>query len=66
MTYKIVRLFQDERYSPEIVRTGLTITEAKMHCKSPETSSTTCEDGIGKDRTMRCGPWFDTYEEEKS
>ena len=47
-TYKITRFFQN---APSIViRTGLTLEEARKHCNDPATS--------GRN-------WFDGYEEEK-
>lgn len=64
-TYRIVRFYKD---SPDmnrtIVTTGLSLKQAQAHCNDPETSSSTCTNDEGLDRTKRFGPWFDGYEEE--
>ncbi len=48
LTYKIVRLYQDET-SRNIIARGLTLEEAQAHCQRDDTHG----DG-----------WFDGYEEE--
>jgi hypothetical protein len=63
MTYKIIRFFRDT-YRKRTIATGLTLEEAQAHCRDPETSSRTCTKSAGKQRTRRCGPWFDGYTEE--
>ena len=57
-TYKITRFF----FTGEklIIKTGLTLEEARIHCSDPETSSNTCTknvEGVGT-------KWFDGYYEE--
>lgn len=47
-TYRIVRFFKDGRES-ETKETGLTLQEAKDHCKDPDTS---------------CSEWFEGFEKE--
>jgi len=44
MSYRIVRMYQreDMRHLRRVVKSGLTLAEAQAHCKSPETSSSTC------------------------
>lgn len=60
-TYKIVRHFADDSRN-YTVREGLTLEQAKAHCRDRETSSTTCKNEtankVGK------GPWFDAWTEE--
>lgn len=63
-TYKIVRLYQSGA-PKRTIRTGLTLEEAQAHCQDPETSSSTCKGPVGKARTRKMGPWFDSYSEEK-
>lgn len=63
-TYKIVRVFADGRYPNKVIKTGLTLKEAREHCQDPETSSKSCTTSTGRQRTERCGPWFDSYYEE--
>ena len=58
LLYKIVRFYRDNRPA-RTIETGLTLEEAKAHCKDPETSSTTAS-------AIKCkrikGEWFDGYE----
>lgn len=63
MTYKIVRFFFLEHPS-KVIDTGLTLKQAKEHCGSPETSSSTCTGEEGLATTAMYGPWFDGYDEE--
>jgi hypothetical protein len=44
--YKIVRLYKDDR-KPRVIKKGLTLEEAKAHCKDPKTK------GEG---------WFDSFD----
>ena len=48
MTYKIVRMYKDDRPSKIIYR-GFTLEQAQAHCQNPNTS------GSG---------WFDGYDKE--
>ena len=63
-TYSIIRMFQDEDQTSRVIKEGLTLEQAKAHCSDPETSSSTCTNSIGLDRTERLGRWFDGYEAE--
>lgn len=63
-TYKIIRFFRDSQRRP-VVRTGLTLAEARAHCMDPETSSSTCTTSEGVARTRAYGPWFDGWTEER-
>jgi hypothetical protein len=64
MSYKIVRMFFNDDWITETIKTDLTLEEAQSHCQDPETSSSTCEGITGIERTDRFGKWFDGYEEE--
>jgi hypothetical protein len=61
--YKIVRHYLSGGH--RTIATGLTLEEAKAHCRSPEASSRTCTTATKKQITRRQGPWFDGYEECK-
>lgn len=63
-TYKIVRFFQRDTTPTQTIKRGLTLAEAQAHCKNPETSSSTATGKAAVERTERCGPWFDGYDEE--
>ena len=63
-TYRIVRMFRED-YDSIVVKTGLTLEDAREHCRNPETSSSTCKGAEKISVTSRLGPWFDGYEEEK-
>jgi hypothetical protein len=64
-TYKIIRFYQN---NPDLNRTvvtrGLTLEQARDHCKDSETSSSTATSPEAVERTKAHGPWFDGYEEE--
>lgn len=64
MTYKILRNYADDDIDQETIKSGLTLEEAKEHCKNVETSSKTCTKAAGVNRTRKCGPWFDSWTEE--
>ncbi len=63
-TYSIVRMYFNNATASRVMRTGLTLEQARAHCSHPETSSSTCTNSVGRDRTERMGPWFDGYEAE--
>lgn len=63
-TYHIVRMYFTRHSRRVNGMSGLTLEEAKEHCKDPETSSKTCTSSEGRRRTRECGPWFDAYEED--
>ena len=60
--YKIVRFYF--KGGKRTINTGLTLEQAQAHCNDPETSSSTCEKSVNKQRTRRMGKWFDGYTEE--
>jgi len=61
-TYKIVRMFM--KGSKGTIKRGLTLDEAREHCRDPETSSRTCSLPENVRRTELHGPWFDGFDEE--
>ncbi len=63
--YKVVRMYQNSELRSHVVKRGLTLAQAQKHCQDPETSSRTCQKAENVNRTKRCGPWFDGYEEER-
>ena len=63
MSYKIVRMFEDDEPTRTIKRC-LTLEEARDHCSDPETSSSTCTEKSGIELTDQFGRWFDGYEED--
>jgi len=64
MSYKIVRMFFKDSSDNYIVDSGLTLAEAKEHCRDPETSSRKATSTEAMILTATKGPWFDGYEEE--
>ena len=63
MSYKILRFFRRDKRT-QIIRSGLTLEEARAHCDDPDTSSRYATSSAAKRRTRLFGPWFDGYEEE--
>ena len=63
-TYRIVRFFADGRNETRGKPTGLTLEEAKEHCRDPQTSSRTATRPDLERLTGERGTWFDGFEEE--
>jgi len=60
--FRVIRLFRDKPGCRVTIRKGLTLEEAQRWCHDPETSSSTCTSAVGRRRTERFGPWFDSYD----
>jgi hypothetical protein len=63
-TYRIVRKFRNA-HADEEIETGLSLEQAKLHCRNKETSSSTATSASAKAITEEMGPWFDCYEKEE-
>lgn len=63
-TYKIIRNYKNADIRPRIIKTGLTLEEARAHCSDPETSSRTATTPSARAHTQARGPWFDGYDLE--
>lgn len=63
-TYKVLRMYFNEKKPTEIIRAGLSLEEARSHCRNPETSSRHATSEEAAARTYKYGPWFDGYEKE--
>lgn len=61
-TYKIIRFRMN--HDNKVIRRGLTLEQAQHHCRSTETSSSTCILPQARAYTETWGPWFDGYDEE--
>lgn len=59
--YNIVRMY--ERGGNRIIKRNVSFKEALEHCNNPETSSSTCTNKTGKQRTKKLGRWFDCFVE---
>ena len=64
MSYKIVRMYHYAGVPSRVIKRGLTLEQAQVHCRDPEATSSTCKSAEGKRRTAWCGPWFDSYTKE--
>lgn len=62
--YKIVRMYEKFCKSSRTIKTGLTLQEAQLHCRDPETSSRTATGFNRRRYTKLHGQWFDGYERE--
>ena len=61
-TYKVVRMYALPTEPHRTLRQGLTLEQAKAHCRNPETSSRTCTGEVALAHTQAHGPWFDGYD----
>lgn len=59
--YKIIRMYFDNAIPTRTIKKNLTLDQAQAHCQDPETSSSTCTNRVGVERTRRIGAWFDGY-----
>ena len=55
MKYKIVRRFENRNRRSKVIKTGLTLAEARKHCNDPATRKESTDDQYG---------WFDSYRKE--
>ncbi len=62
-TYRIVRIVENSRRRV-VLRTGLTLEQARTHCGDPETSSASCTSPERRRYTRRNGRWFEAFEAE--
>ena len=62
-TYMVVRMYRDSDQR-EVIKRGLTLDEAREHCRDPETSASTATSAEAQALTAERGPWFDGYESE--
>jgi len=63
-TYKIIRFYSDPSKRSKTRHVGLTLEEAREHCKDPETNSRTARDAAARQHTREYGEWFDGYTKE--
>jgi hypothetical protein len=61
-SYKIVRMYEDPAISSHVIKRGLTIEQARTHCRSPEASSGTAKALEARLRTVKFGRWFDGFD----
>ena len=59
--YEIVRFFKDGGW--RVLRTNVTLDQAKTWCLSPESSHQTCTTPSKQRYTARVGVWFDGWRE---
>lgn len=59
--YRIVRFYSDG--GRRVLRTNVTVDEAKAWCLSPESSCQTCTTPWKRRYTARVGKWFDGWQE---
>ena len=63
--YRIVRMYARGDQTRRIIDRGLTIGEARAHCRNPETNSKTATGATARALTARRGAWFDGFEIDK-
>lgn len=60
--YEIVRMYQNPDKPSRVIDVVATLGAAQVHCRNPETSSSTATSAAAKARTRKYGPWFDGYQ----
>ena len=50
MTYKIIRMYRDSNKRPRVIKRGLSLSEARAHCKRPDTMTDSYFDGFEAER----------------
>ena len=63
--FRIVRRHYHDSLEDRIVATGLTLEEAKAHCRNKDTSSKTATSPEAIAYTAEYGSWYDGYAEEE-
>ena len=58
--YKILRHYYKGGH--RILKRGLSLEEAQVHCSDPESKSKTATSPQAKKVTKRSGPWYDKYD----
>jgi hypothetical protein len=59
--YKIIRFF--EKHPRKVIKSGITLKEAKAHCNSKQSSSDTATGTEALMVTKNFGAWFDGWTE---
>jgi hypothetical protein len=60
--YKVIRVFRDRPGSGRVMRTGLTLAEARQWCGNPESSSRSTRPTSYRRRYLaKHGDWMDIY-----
>ncbi len=62
--YCIIRLYQRNDIDERVIKRGLTLEQAKAHCRDAEACSGTCTLPENKAHTETFGDWFDGFEDE--
>lgn len=63
-TYMVIRWYSDSDIRARLIKSGLTMEEAKAHCLDPETNSVTCTSKEGQKETFTYGSWADIWTED--
>lgn len=63
-TYMIVRAYDDVDRPRRVIARRLSETQARAHCRDPETRSSTATGMAAADHTRRYGAWVDHYTHE--
>jgi len=64
VTYSIVRFYESGSKSTKVLKSGVSLKEAKAHCNDPETAWNTAVTRSAKAHTAMHGAWFDGWRKE--
>jgi len=65
MTYRIIRFYFRQDIPTRVIKQGVTLEEARAHCRDPETRSRTATSEEARAHTDEFGAWFDARESEQ-
>lgn len=63
MSYCVIRFYKDA-HPARVIKTDLTLAQARDYCRDKESSSRTAESDEALEHTNNYGEWFDGYERD--
>ena len=64
VTYRVVRVYKDQSFASCVVRSGLTLGEARAFCQTPDARGRTARNGALQWHYRKHGEWLSYHEPE--